>query len=158
MNHFLVSVLGYVNGALAVAIILIGADIGGNLGVGGITGGLLGLGVAAVVCGLLAIAISIEKSLKHIAEKMPRSETEKMPRPEEKKYSVPRDDYRVADRAGTVEGRAALRDGWSEHAVALVELGDGAKVRVLGEQNGWVHVKVPGLNDIEGWVQAGRIR
>jgi hypothetical protein len=78
MNHFMVSVLGYVNGALAITIILTGATMGNALfsaqhvSAGGtVLGGLLGLGVAAVVCGLLAIAISIEKSLKHIAEKMP---------------------------------------------------------------------------------------
>ena len=77
MNHFLVSVLGYVNGAIAVLIVLAGMYIGGNGAVSGnpndgaAIGFVLGLGVAAVVCGLLAIAISIEKSLKHIAEKLP---------------------------------------------------------------------------------------
>jgi uncharacterized membrane protein len=79
MNHFLVSVLGYVNGALAVLIIFIGMTMGRNMGAGNPEGGaaigaVLGLGVAAVVCGLVAIAVSIEKSLKHIAERMPRAE------------------------------------------------------------------------------------
>ena len=82
MNHFLVSVLGFLNGALAVAIILVGAGTGASLWTsanpanqdlgGAVIGGFVGLIVAAVVCGLLAIAISIEKSLKNVAERMPQ--------------------------------------------------------------------------------------
>jgi TRAP-type C4-dicarboxylate transport system permease small subunit len=71
MNHFLVSVLGFVNGAIAVAIILIFYLIGQSqsqtVAAAPVLGLLAGLVVAAMVCGLVAIAISIEKSLKHIA-------------------------------------------------------------------------------------------
>lgn len=89
MNHFLVSVLGVLNGVFAITIILFWTFLGGyGFSVnqafdldqatqlppfdldGGVLGAVLGLGIAAVVCGLLAIAISIEKSLKNIATKM----------------------------------------------------------------------------------------
>ena len=64
------------NGALAVAIVVIFAVLGDSWGsrvettqshAGALLGLIVGLVVAAIVCGLLAILISIEKSLKHIA-------------------------------------------------------------------------------------------
>jgi hypothetical protein len=76
MNHFLVSVLGIMNGALALAIVVIFTVLGDSWGsrveatqshVGALFGLIVGLAVAVIVCGLLAIAISIEKSLKHLA-------------------------------------------------------------------------------------------
>jgi hypothetical protein len=76
MNHFLVSVLGIINGALAVAIVVIFTVLGDSWGsrveatqshAGALFGLIVGLVVAVIVCGLLAIAISIEKSLKHLA-------------------------------------------------------------------------------------------
>ena len=75
MNHFLVSVLGIVNGSIAIGIIVLFTTLGGQWWSpgqpspteGNILGAILGLVIAALVCGLLAIAISIEKSLKQIA-------------------------------------------------------------------------------------------
>jgi hypothetical protein len=74
MNHFLVSVLGFINGAIAIAIIAFFTMLGESrwsgqvVPEGGVLGFIVGLVIAAIVCGLLAVAISIEKSLKHIAE------------------------------------------------------------------------------------------
>ena len=88
MNHFLVSVLGILNSVIAVAIILGSATLAGyglspaniqqvtessqlppfSIG-GAIVGAVMGLAIAAIVCGLFAIAISIEKSLNAIAAK-----------------------------------------------------------------------------------------
>lgn len=88
MNHFLVKVLGIINGAIAIAIVIFFAILGGH-GMsfsqlsqtgeqlppfslaGSIFGAIIGLVIAALVCGLLAVAISVEKSLKHIATKLP---------------------------------------------------------------------------------------
>ena len=77
MNHFLVSVLGVVNAAVAVVIVLFFAIGGGqghlgtpNIAAGAILGLVLGIVVAVVICGLLAIAISIEKSVRIIADSM----------------------------------------------------------------------------------------
>jgi hypothetical protein len=79
MNHFLVSVLGVVNVAVALVIVLFFAIGGGqghlgaldhSIAAGAIVGLILGIVVAVVVCGLLAIAISIEKSVRIIANNM----------------------------------------------------------------------------------------
>ena len=79
MNHFLVSVLGVINAAVAIVIVLVFAIEGGHWvtgdvrywdPVGVIVGLILGIVVAVVICGLLAIAISIEKSVRIIANNM----------------------------------------------------------------------------------------
>ena len=79
MNHFLVSVLGVINAAVAILIVLVFATEGGHWATGDvrhwdpggvIVGLILGIVVAVVICGLLAIAISIEKSVGIIADSM----------------------------------------------------------------------------------------
>jgi uncharacterized membrane protein len=74
MNHFLVSVLGLINCVIAIAIIAFFATLGGSqwsggqlVSEGGVLGFIVGLVIAALVCGILAIAISIEQSLKQLA-------------------------------------------------------------------------------------------
>jgi hypothetical protein len=87
MNHFLVKVLGFLNGAIAVAIVVMFAVLGDSWGsrveatqshagalLGSLLGLVVGLVIATIVCGLLAIAISIEKSLKHLAQNRGPSE------------------------------------------------------------------------------------
>jgi TRAP-type C4-dicarboxylate transport system permease small subunit len=73
------SVLGVVNVAVALVIVLLFAVTGGHWVTGdvrhwdpggAILGLILGIVVAVVVCGLLAIAISIEKSVRIIADSM----------------------------------------------------------------------------------------
>jgi hypothetical protein len=71
MNHFLVSMLGALNIILAVTIVATSAVAGWNKQadiVGLLAGAVVGIGVAAFVCGFLAILISIEQSLKRIAD------------------------------------------------------------------------------------------
>jgi hypothetical protein len=72
MNRLLVSVLGFLNGFLAVVIMLSGLVIGSNWdGMpppgGAILGGLIGLGLAAMICGLLAALVAIEKNAREVA-------------------------------------------------------------------------------------------
>jgi cytochrome b len=77
MNHFIVSVLGVINAAVAIVIVLFFAITGGqghwgldHNPVGAILGLIFGIVVAVVICGLLAIAISTEKSVRIIANSM----------------------------------------------------------------------------------------
>jgi hypothetical protein len=72
-------VLGVINAAVAIVIVLVFAIEGGHWVTGDvrhwdpggvIVGLILGIVVAVVICGLLAIAISIEKSVRIIANNM----------------------------------------------------------------------------------------
>jgi hypothetical protein len=67
MNAFLAGIVGFLNGLLALLIILgvavIGADQVGGGGVGLLLGLIFGVITAGVVCGLLAIFIEIRSEL-----------------------------------------------------------------------------------------------
>lgn len=68
MNHFLASIVGFLNGLLALILIIGGAAIGSLLenqfNINGVVIGLIaGVILAVVVCGLLAIFISIRNEL-----------------------------------------------------------------------------------------------
>ena len=70
MNKFLARIVGFLNGLLALLIILSGAAIGADQ-VGGGSAGLflaliVGIVAAGVVCGLLAIFIEIRSELVKI--------------------------------------------------------------------------------------------
>jgi len=70
MNAFLAGIVGFLNGLLALLIILgvavIGADQVGGGGVGLFLGLIVGIISAGVVCGLLAIFIEIRRELVKI--------------------------------------------------------------------------------------------
>lgn len=77
MNHFIVRVFGVLNGAIAIFIFAIAALMGHAAnpdGNGLMLGALIGALLAVTLCGIFAILISIEKSLKHIADKLPEPE------------------------------------------------------------------------------------
>ena len=68
MNHFLASIVGFLNGLLALILIIGGAAIGSTLedqfDINGVVIGLIvGIILAVVVCGLLAIFISMRNEL-----------------------------------------------------------------------------------------------
>ena len=68
MNHFLASIVGFLNGLLALILIIGGAAIGSTLedqfDINGVVIGLIvGVILAVVVCGLLAIFISMRNEL-----------------------------------------------------------------------------------------------
>jgi len=68
MNSFLASIVGFLNGVLAIFFIIVGAGVGHNFyEQGGLVIGLLvGLIVAILVCGLLAVFISMRSELIEI--------------------------------------------------------------------------------------------
>jgi len=76
MNHFLASMVSGLNAVIAVLIIIVFAGIGAAASdqaqasplVGLILGGLSGLVVATLVCGLLALMIDIRNTLRELVE------------------------------------------------------------------------------------------
>jgi D-alanine-D-alanine ligase-like ATP-grasp enzyme len=68
MNSFLASIVGFLNGVLAIFFIIVGAGVGHNFyGQDGLIVGLLvGLLVAILVCGVLAVFISMRSELIEI--------------------------------------------------------------------------------------------
>ncbi len=71
MNNFLASIMGFLNGFMALLFIVSGALIGqqmdANLGGNGLVAGLaIGLGLAVIFCGILAIFISMRGELVEI--------------------------------------------------------------------------------------------
>ena len=74
MNRQLADTLGFINGLLAIAILVVCAYLGyaGGLGAGNKLGGLLvgsiaGLGIAGSICGLIAFLVLIEGHLRTLA-------------------------------------------------------------------------------------------
>jgi hypothetical protein len=71
MNTFLASIVGFLNGFLALIFIISGAVIGNALnhelgGMGLVLGLVIGLVLAIVVCGVLAIFITMRNELTQI--------------------------------------------------------------------------------------------
>jgi type IV secretory pathway VirB2 component (pilin) len=81
MNKILSDLLGYLNGAIAV-LIIIGATFAGTMFggepsfFGAIVGWIVGIFIAILTCGLLAILISIRDELKAINKNLKGSDTE----------------------------------------------------------------------------------
>jgi hypothetical protein len=75
MNRTLANAVGFMNGFLAICIIVIGT-LAGGLGGGGMGGAILGFLlaslVAVIVCGLVAVAIDIRNTLHSIDDKLVR--------------------------------------------------------------------------------------
>ena len=75
MNRLIFDTLTFLNGFIAILLIIVGAWLGSNMPiflsvrlVGAVVGGLVGLGSAAAVCGSLAFFVLVEKHLRTIAE------------------------------------------------------------------------------------------
>jgi cell division protein FtsX len=68
MNSFLASVVGFLNGLLALLFVFVGAQVGNKMyGEEGLVYGLLlGFLVAILVCGVLAVFISMRSDLIEI--------------------------------------------------------------------------------------------
>lgn len=80
MNRLLADTLGFINGLLAVVIVLAGALVGysGTLGTGNrilglVVGSVAGLLIAGSLCGLIAFLVLIEGHLRTLAGAAPRS-------------------------------------------------------------------------------------
>jgi len=75
INAMLASILSAINALLALAIIVAGAGFGSvgavsngySEGLGIIVGGLIGLLIAVMVCGLLAVLLDIRAGIKEVA-------------------------------------------------------------------------------------------
>jgi hypothetical protein len=75
MNKLLAGTVGLLNGLLAIILVITGAIVGtAFIHVAGfVVGGLLGLLLAAVVCGFLALVIDIRSELIRVREALERS-------------------------------------------------------------------------------------
>jgi hypothetical protein len=76
MNRLLSGTVGFLNGLLAIILVVGGAVVGTafiHAVVGFVVGGILGLIVAAIICGFLALVIEIRNELVKIREALERS-------------------------------------------------------------------------------------
>ena len=86
MNNFLADLLGLINGVLALIVVLLGAGAGAYYGqdqinfvfnpVGAVLGACLGVLVASIVFGTLAILISIRRELRQLNRSLLRGPNE----------------------------------------------------------------------------------
>ncbi len=76
MNRLLSGTVGFLNGLLAIIVVIGGAVVGTafmHAVVGFVVGGILGLIAAAIICGFLALVIEIRTELVRIREALERS-------------------------------------------------------------------------------------
>ena len=75
MNRLLAGTVGFLNGLLAIILVVAGAVAGSaSIHVAGfVLGGILGLVAAAIICGFLALVIDIRSELVRIREALERS-------------------------------------------------------------------------------------
>jgi hypothetical protein len=75
MNRLLAGTVRFLNGLLAIVLVVAGAVVGSAFihAVGFIVGGILGLILAAIICGFLALVIEIRSELVRIREALERS-------------------------------------------------------------------------------------
>jgi len=75
MNRLLAGTVGFLNGLLAIILVVAGAVAGSAYihVVGFVLGGILGLIAAAIVCGFLALVIDIRSELVRIREALEQS-------------------------------------------------------------------------------------
>lgn len=76
MNRLVSGTVGFLNGLIAISLVIGGAVIGTaftHAAVGFVVGGIIGLIVAAIICGFLALVIEIRSELVRIREALERS-------------------------------------------------------------------------------------
>lgn len=75
MNRLLAGTVRFLNGLLAIVLVVAGAVVGSVYvhAVGFIAGGILGLILAAIICGFLALVIEIRSEIVRIREALERS-------------------------------------------------------------------------------------
>jgi len=75
MNRLLAGTVGFLNGLLAIILVVAGA-VAGSVSIrvaGFVLGGILGLIAAAIICGFLALVIDIRSELVRIREVLEQS-------------------------------------------------------------------------------------